>query len=271
MAWRFLDRRMLLDGRAEKFLQRLVYLGGYCTREQVLWLGLAESPTRVRAHLNSLLESRFLHREATYPIVYHATKLATRLLGTDCRARRPHTIQTVRTRLLGVNYYLEACQHQGEFLFNHDRKVAAFRERGCRLDELPQRGGQPYLRDEFVLRRSDGSLCVAIIDHAHKDARKQVWNLAKRFLPCLKRLGPALELVVAAGTKPRYHLYCQLVCHPDLQKLANGRFEVSVTPYLVRSGTPLVWPTAQPKSGDGPSEIEASHNARVSHKSYFQG
>ncbi len=87
MATRFRRRLLLLDERADDFLQTLVHLGGYCTAEQAQELGLASSATRVLARLRCLEEAAFLRRVANYPVVYQVTRSATRLLATDLMAR----------------------------------------------------------------------------------------------------------------------------------------------------------------------------------------
>lgn len=268
MIWRFRSRLALLDERTDDFLKTLVLLGGYCTAEQAQKLGVAQSPTRVLAHLKGLERIGFLRKVAAYPVAYQVTKSTTRLLVMDRRARRRHAIETVRTRLLGVNFYLEALRWPAEFVFDHDQKVAAFRDYDCPLNDLPQRSGRPYLREEFVLRLEDKRLCAAIVDHSHRSAFLQLWGLAKRFCPCLERLRDRLELLIAVGSEGRYRLYCQLVCHPSLQKLSRGRYEVSVTPYRVRRGVPLVRSLAQPHGGRKLLEIEPGHNGAIKPKSY---
>src|SRR5438876_10003717 len=51
---RFSQRLLLLDEPRDAFLRTLLYLGGYCTIEQAQKLGLANSATRVVAHLEAL-------------------------------------------------------------------------------------------------------------------------------------------------------------------------------------------------------------------------
>ena len=141
----------------------------------------------VLARLRGLERSGFLRKVVAYPVVYQVTKSATRLLGMDVIARRPHPIETVQNRLLAVSFYLEAVHWPAEFVFDHGQKTAAFRNQGCPLGALPQRSGKPYLWGEFVLRRRDASLCVAVVDYHHRSAFLQLWGLAKRFCPCLER------------------------------------------------------------------------------------
>jgi hypothetical protein len=72
------------------------------------------------------------------------------------------------------------------------------------------------------------------VDHYHRSAFLQLWGLAQRFWACLEHLGDRLQLLIAVGSEPRYRLYCQLIGHPRLQKLAQGRCEISVSLYRVQ-------------------------------------
>jgi len=87
-----------LDEQRDLFLRTLVYLGGYCTIEQAQRPGLANSATRVVAHLEALKKLGFLKQIASYPVVYQVTGSATRLVGVDLMARGQHTPLTVRSR-----------------------------------------------------------------------------------------------------------------------------------------------------------------------------
>jgi hypothetical protein len=240
----------LLDERTDEFLRTIACLGGYCSAEQTLRLGIARSPTGVFAHLRDLERAGFLRKVARYPVVYQLTKSTTRLLATDLNARRPHPIETVRNRLLGVSFYLEARSWPAEFVFDHEQKIALFVDHGCPVNLLPRRSGQPYLWEEFVLRLADRKLCVALVDRYHRSAFLQLWGLAKRFCACLECLGERLQLLIALGSEPQYRLYCQLVGHPSLQKLGQGRFEISVSLYRVQRPVlylrSLLWPEGKP-------------------------
>lgn len=246
MSRRSHDRFSPLDDAAEQFLQTLVWLGGYCTAKQAQRLRVAASTTRVFARLRDLERRGFLLRVAAYPVVYQVTKPATELLPKDTMARRPHRIETVRSRLLGVSFYLEARGWPAHFVFHHGHKLAAFQELGCPVEVLPHRGGQPYLWEEFVVRPTHGKVWVAHVDREHQSAFLQVWSLAKRFCPCLERLGDRLQLVIVVGSEARYRRYCRFVRHPRLWKLSQGRFEVRISLYRVRHPPPfvpsLVWP-----------------------------
>jgi hypothetical protein len=246
----FSGRLALLDERADEFLKTVAYLGGYCSAEQAQRLGIARSPTQVLAHLRDLERAGFLRKVAGYPVVYQVTKSTTRLLAMDLNARRPHPIVTVRNRLLGVSFYLEARGWPAEFVFDHEQKIALFRDCACPLNLLPRRSGKPYLWEEFILRLEDGRLCVALVDRYHRSGFLQLWGLAQRFCASLEHLGDRLQLLVTVGSEPRYRLYCQLIGHPRLQKLAQGRFEISVSLYRVQRPVlllrTLLWPDGKP-------------------------
>jgi hypothetical protein len=246
----FSGRLALLDERTDEFLKTIACLGGYCSAEQVRRLGIARSPTRVLAHLGDLERAGFLRKVARHPVVYQVTKSTTRLLAMDLNARRPHPIETVRNRLLGVSFYLEVRHWPAEFVFDHEQKIALFLDCGCPLNLLPQGSGKPYLWEEFVLRLGDGRLCLALVDHYHRSAFLQLWGLAQRFCACLECLGDRLQLLIAVGSESRYRLYCQLIGHPRLQKLGQGRFEISVSLYRVQRPVlylrSLLWPDGKP-------------------------
>jgi hypothetical protein len=185
---RFSKRLLLLDERSDDFLKTLVYLGGYCTIEQAQKLGLANSARRVVARLEALKQSGFLKQIAHYPVVYQVTGSATRLVGSDLMARRQRTPLTIRCRLLGVNFYLEAKAWPADFILDHAKKTALLNGVGCPTEALPHIGGQPYLWQEFVLRRDDGTICVAAVDRAHDTAKYQTRTLAQRYSNVLEHL-----------------------------------------------------------------------------------
>jgi hypothetical protein len=120
MSIRFSDRLVALDEKAGEFLRTLGYLGGYCTADQARRLDLANSPTRALERLSKLESAGFLRRVISYPLVYQVTKSVTRMLGTDLMARRIHPVETVRWRLVAVNFYVEASSWPAEFIFEHD-------------------------------------------------------------------------------------------------------------------------------------------------------
>lgn len=105
---RFNERLVDLDQQAEHFLKTVAWLGGYVTAEQAQELGIRNSVPRVHGQLKNLESCGFINRVTTYP-----TKSVTRLLGADLSARRRHSAQTVRTRLLTVNFYLESASVAG--------------------------------------------------------------------------------------------------------------------------------------------------------------
>ena len=214
------DRRLsVLDDSDQQFLKAVAWLGGYITTEQAQGLGIGNSVPRVHAGLKELETGGFLKRVVPYPAVYQITKSVTRLLGLDLSARRRHSAETIRTRLLAVNFYLEAANWPVEFIFDHEQKIATFRQLGCEPSLLPQRAGKPYLWEDFVMRRHSGGLGVATVDRSNHSAFLQLHELVKRYRPCLRFIPDELKLMLAVGTDARYRLCARLLRHPRLQKL----------------------------------------------------
>jgi hypothetical protein len=233
---RFADRLLLLDERRDAFLRTLVYLGGYCTVEQAQKLGLADSPTRVIAHLEALKHGGFLKQITRYPVIHQVTKSATRLVGSDLMARRRHTPPTIRCRLLGVNFYLEAKARRAEFVLPHPEKIAVFNAAGCPTEELPHFRGQPYLWQEFVLKRADGTICVAAVDRAHDTVMYQTRTLARRYARVLEHLSSEFGLIVAVATEHRCQLYRKWAARP----IARPFTQHTLQPYQVKAPIPQV-------------------------------
>ncbi|HEX5483790.1 MAG TPA: hypothetical protein VFZ08_14295 [Terriglobia bacterium] len=243
----FRDRRVLLDERAEDFLRTVARLGGYSTADQAQELGLANSLARTHARLKALERSGFLRRIAAYPVVYQVTKSVARLVGRDLRARRLHSAETVCVRLLAVNFYLEARAWPADFVFEHEQKIAAFRDLGCPLSALPKRGGQPYLREELVLTKDDANLCVAIIDWRNRSAFLQLAGFIRRFRFCLEELGDYLDALVVTGDDSRYRLFCRLRSHPSLLKLCNRCTSLPIRIHRVQQRIPIPQSTRWPE------------------------
>jgi len=231
---RFESRVALMDENIEGFLKTLTELGGYCTLEQAKALEVAHSDTRVLAQLRGLERFGFLRRVAAYPVVYQITGSTTRLLGGDCRARRAHNAETVLNRLLGVSFYLEARLWPVEFAFDHQQKIDTFIYEDCPMDAIPQRGGKPCLRDEFVLWYEENRIGVAIMDHQQRSPLGQLRGFAKSFRRLVACLGEGLQLLVATGSESRHRLYCRLVHHPTVIKLSLPGFAITIEPYQVR-------------------------------------
>ncbi|HTT21479.1 MAG TPA: hypothetical protein VMG82_21295 [Candidatus Sulfotelmatobacter sp.] len=143
--FRFRDRVGILDDRSQRFLKTVTWLGGYFTPEQAQELGVRHSETRVHAQLNDLESWGFIRRVATYPVIYQVTKSVTRLLGADLSARRQHALEIIQTRLLTVNFYLEATRWPVEFVFDHKQRISKICDLIHEPFLLPQRGGRPYL------------------------------------------------------------------------------------------------------------------------------
>ena len=214
------DRRLsVLDDSAQQFIKAVAWLGGYVTTEQAHGLGIRNSVPRVHVELKDLESWGFIKRVALYPAVYQVTKSVTRLLGRDLSARHRHPAETIRTRLLAVNFYLEAANWPVEFVFDHQQKIANFRQLGCEPCLLPQRAGKPYLWEDFVMHRHAGGLGVAAVDRYNHSAFLQLHELVKRFRRCLAFTPDQLKLMLVVGTDARYRLCTRLARHPSLQKL----------------------------------------------------
>jgi hypothetical protein len=233
---RFSKRLLLLDESREAFLRTLVYLGGYCTLEQAQKLGLANSPTRVAAQLQVLENAGFLRQIANYPVIHQVTKSATRLVGVDVMARRRHTPPTIRCKLLGVNFYLEARAWPAEFTFAHSEKIKVLNAGGCPTDALPHVGGRPYLWQEFLLRRADGKLCVGFVDRPDNTPKYQTRTLSERYGGVLGHIPFEFRLIVVVGSEGRSRLYRKWAAQP-----IAGRFtQDTLKPYQVRTPIPQV-------------------------------
>jgi len=245
----FRDRIALLDKGSQEFLTVLVAIGGYCTVSQAEALKIVKS-TRARARLRALERLGFLRRVAAYPVVYQVTKSTTRLLQRDSSNRRRHRLATVQARLLGVDFYLEACGWPAEFVLDHERKIATFTDAGCPLNALPQRGGKPYLSEQFVLWLPDGRIGVAMVDQPHPRAFSQLRQFVREFQPALRQIRGELELLIVLGNHHRQRLYRPLLAHPLIRKLGLEKLENAIKPYLVRRPTQsvvtLLWPASCP-------------------------
>src|ERR1700758_4648178 len=222
MSVRFSNRLASLDERAGEFLRTLAYLGGYCTVDQARKLDLANSPTRVLERLKRLENNGFLRRVVPYPLVYQVTKSVTRMLGTDLMARRVHPVETVRWRLLAVNFYLEAKTWPADFILDHDGRISALQRIGYPTDALPQRRGQPYLWQAFILDLHDGGLCISVIDRPDCSALLQAIAVVRRFAQCRRSVGERLSLVVAVNSDARRRLYSKAVSHAKVREHAHG-------------------------------------------------
>jgi DNA-binding Lrp family transcriptional regulator len=225
MSIRFSDRLASLDEKTGEFLRTLGYLGGYCTVDQARRLALANSPTRVLERLKRLEDHRFLRRVVTYPLVYQVTKSVTRMLGTDLMARRVHPVETVRWRLLAVNFYLEAKTWPADFILDHDGRVSSLQGIGCPTDALPQRRGQPYLWQAFILDLHDGGLCISVIDRPDCSALLQAIAVVRRFAQCRRSVGERLSMVVAVNSNARRRLYSKAVNHARVRECTQGFVE----------------------------------------------
>jgi hypothetical protein len=233
---RFSQRLLLLDETRDAFLRTLVYLGGYCTIEQAQKLGLANSPTRVVAQLQALKNGGFLRQIANYPVIHQVTMSATRLVGFDLMARRRHTPLTIRCKLLGVNFYLEAKAWPAEFSFPHSEKIRLLNAAGCPGDALPHVGGRPYLWKEFLFRKTDGTLCVAAVDRADNTPKYQTRTLTERYGGVLEHIASEFRLIVVVGSEGRARLYRKWAAQP----IAGQFSQQTLKPYQVRTPIPQI-------------------------------
>ena len=127
--FRFRDRAGILDERSRRFLTTVAWLGGYVTPEQAQLMGIRNSVPRVHDQLKDLECWGFIKRVTAYPAIYQVTKSVTRLLGADLAARREHANETIRTRLLTVNFYLEAIRWPVEFVFDQAEDLQTLESR----------------------------------------------------------------------------------------------------------------------------------------------
>jgi hypothetical protein len=224
----------MIEPKHEDFLRLLVSLGGYCTVAHAEELKLAETGRRTRGHLRRLEVAGFLRRVAAYPVVYQVTKSTTRHLEHDCGARRRHPLATVQTRLLALDFYLAARKWPARFILDHEQKIAAFVDNGCPESALPQHGGRPYLREEFVLWLSSRRLGIATVDQPDRGILSQMLGLIRRFAPAVPYLGEGiLELLIATGCERRYYRYRRLLEDPRVLAMWPGDFEFAMRPYRV--------------------------------------
>ena len=243
--FRFRDRVGVLDERSQHFLKTVAWLGGYVTPEQAQELGIRNSTTRVHVQLKDLEYWRFIKPIATYPAVYQVTKSVTRLLGADLSARRKHTLETIRTRLLTVNFYLEAIRWPTEFVFDHKQKVTKLCQLVGEPVLLPHRGSKPYLWQDIVLQRPSGEVVLTMVDHFGRHAYRQLYRHLERFAPTL---GPRyLRLMIVVSSERREQLFRRQLNHTRLQRLLEDQgvylpLRDMVTIYRVRRAVPVVRP-----------------------------
>ena len=239
------DRVGLLDERSRRFVNTVAWLGGYVTPEQAQELGIRNSVPRVHVQLKDLESWGFIKRVATYPAVYQVTKSVTRLIGSDLAARREHPIETIRTRLLTVNFYLEAMRWPVEFVFDHRQKISRLAKLGCETLLLPGRCCKPYLWQDIVFQRPSNDLVIAMVDHFGRNSHRQLYRLLKRFAPSLGL--DKLRLMVVVGSDRREQLFSRHLKHTRLQRLLDEQgvsipLRQMVTIYHVRRTVPIVRP-----------------------------
>jgi hypothetical protein len=243
--FRFRNRVGVLDERSRRFLTTVAWLGGYVTPEQAQELGIRNSVTRVHVQLKDLESWRFIKPVSAYPTIYQVTKSVTRLMGADLSARREHTLETIRTRLLTVNFYLEAIRWPVEFLLDHKQKISKLWQVCSEPALLPYRGCRPYLWQDLVLQRPSGEVVLAMVDHFGRHPSRQLYRHLKRFAPIL---GPDhLRLMIVVSSERREQLFRRQLNHTRLQRLLEHQgldipLRDVVTIYRVRWAVPVVRP-----------------------------
>jgi len=241
--FRFRDRVGILDERSQHFLKTVAWLGGYVTPEQAQDLGIRNSVTRVHVQLKDLESWGFIKPIGAYPAIYQVTKSVTRLLGADLSARREHTIETIRTRLLTVNFYLEAIRWPVEFVFDHKKKISKICDLIHEPFLLPHRGSKPYLWQDIVLQRPSGEAVLTMVDHFGRHPYRQLYRHLKRFAPAL---GPDdLRLMIVVSSERREQLFRRQLNYTRLQRLLEAQgvylpLRDMVTIYRVRSAVPVI-------------------------------
>ena len=243
--FRFRDRVGVLDERSQHFLKTVAWLGGYVTPEQAQELGIRNSVTRVHVQLKDLESWGFIKLVSAYPTIYQVTKSVTRLLGADLSARREHTLETIRTRLLTVNFYLEAIRWPAKFLLDHQQKISKLFEVVAEPALLPYRGSKPYLWQDLVLQRPSGEIIFTMVDHFGRHPYGQLYRHLKRFASIL---GPDdLRLMIVVSSGDREQLFRRKLNHARLQRLLEqqgldlpARDMVKI--YRVRRAVPVVRP-----------------------------
>jgi len=243
--FRFRDRVEVLDVRSRHFLTTVACLGGYVTPDQAQELGMRNSVPRVHGQLKDLEAWGFIKRVAAYPAIYQVTKSVTRLMGADLAARREHSNETIRTRLLAVNFYLEALRWPVEFVFDHRQKLSRLCNIGCEPVLFPQRRGRPYLWQDILLQRPSGDLILAMVDHFDRTPSFQLHSFLKRFSPNLGL--DELRMMVAVGSEQREGLFSRQLGHSRLQRLLDEQgitmpLREMLTIYRVRRAVPVVRP-----------------------------
>jgi hypothetical protein len=243
--FRFRDRVGVLDERSQHFLKTVAWLGGYVTPEQGQELGIRNSVTRVHVQLKDLESWGFIKPVSAYPAIYQVTKSVTRLLGADLSARREHALETIRTRLLTVNFYLEAILWPAEFVLDHKQKISRLCQVCSEPALLPYRGSKPYLWQDLVLQRPSGEVVLTMVDHFGRHSYRQLYRHLKRFTPSL---GPDdLRLMIVVSSEHREQLFRRKLHHARLQLLLEQQgldlpLRDVVTIYRVRRAVPVVRP-----------------------------
>jgi len=97
---------------------------------------------------------------------------------------------------------------------------------------IPERGGHPYLWDEFFLKVGDGSITIAQIDEQQGGTFAQAKNLAIRYRVVTRFLPQYSNLYIITGSEARDRSYQRVLKHPDMERV-QSRSAIPVTTYLI--------------------------------------
>ena len=195
--------------------------------------------------LKDLESWRFIKPVSAYPTIYQVTKSVTRLMGADLSARREHTLETIRTRLLTVNFYLEAIRWPAKFVLDHKQKISKLFEVVAEPVLLPYRGSKPYLWQDLIFQRPSGEVIFTMVDHFGRHSYRQLYRHLKRFAPIL---GPDdLRLMIVVSSEDREQLFRRKLNDARLQRLLEQQgldlpLKDMVTIYRVRRAVAVVRP-----------------------------
>jgi hypothetical protein len=118
----------------------------------------------------------------------------------------------------------------------HEMKVTTLTAGGCLMSEIPHRGGEPYLWEEFILWLGDGRVAVAFVDDHQRSPFSQAKNFSQRFSPILRFLPASSELLIITGSDARERIYERILQHPDVKR-AHGGGPIPVKTYQVEPST----------------------------------
>jgi hypothetical protein len=209
--FRFRDRVGVLDERSHYLLKTVAWVGGYVTPER-----------------GARAWNQKLSNQGPCPVK-----------GFE------HTLETIRTRLLTVNFYLEAIRWPAKFVLDHKQKISKLFEVVAEPALLPYRGSKPYLWQDLIFQRPSGEVIFTMVDHFGRHPYRQLYRHLKRFAPIL---GPDdLRLMIVVSSEHREQVFRRKLNHTRLQRLLEQQgldlpVRDMVTIYRVRRAVPVVRP-----------------------------